>query len=142
MLAFAASIFLSSLPVVAESADEAAVAKAVDALNKAMLAADKAALEALVADKVSYGHSSGRLETKAELVQAFVSKKSVYKSIVITNPSVAVTGNSAIVRHVFAVDFESDGKPGSAKVGVMQVWQKQADGRWQLFARQAFQLAA
>jgi len=49
----------------AESADEAAVAKAVADLTKAMLAADKAQLEALVADQLSYGHSSGKLETKA-----------------------------------------------------------------------------
>ena len=141
MLALAASFFLPGPQAAAQSADEAAVGKAVEALNKAMLDADKAALEALVADKLSYGHSSGRLETKAELVHAFVSKKSVYKASTITEPSVSVIGNNAIARHVFAVDFETDGKPGSAKVGVMQVWQKQADGRWQLLARQAYRLA-
>jgi ketosteroid isomerase-like protein len=142
LLAPAASMFVAIPPVLAQSADEAAVVKAVEALNKAMLAADKAGLEALVADKLSYGHSSGRIETKAEFIDVFVSKKSVYKSIAITDPSVAVVGGNAIARHIFAVEFESDGKPGSAKVGVMQVWQKQADGRWQLLARQAFRLTA
>lgn len=123
----------------AETADEAAVKKAVDDLNKAMIAADKAKLEALVSDQLSYGHSGGRIETKAMFVDVFVSKKSVYKSVVITEPTVAVSGNNAIARHVFAVEFESDGKPGSAKVGVMQVWTKDG-GAWKLLARQAFRL--
>ena len=123
----------------AESADEAAVKKAIDDLSKAMIAADKAKLEALVSDQLSYGHSGGRIETKAMFVDVFVSKKSVYKSVVITEPTVAVSGNNAIARHVFAVEFESDGKPGSAKVGVMQVWTKDG-GAWKLLARQAFRL--
>jgi len=140
-LAAAGALALAALPTIAraESADEAAVKKAVDDLNKAMIAADKAKLEALVAEQLSYGHSGGRIETKAMFVDVFVSKKSVYKSISITEPTVSVTGNNAIARHVFAVEFESDGKPGSAKVGVMQVWTKEG-GAWKLLARQAFRL--
>jgi hypothetical protein len=121
----------------AESADEVAVKKAIDDLSKAMIAADKVKLEALVADQLSYGHSGGRVETKAMFVDVFVSKRSVYKSIVLTEPTVAVVGNNAIARHVFAVEFESGGKPSSAKVGVMQVWVKDG-GNWKLLARQAF----
>jgi len=121
----------------AESADEAAVRKAIDDLSKAMIAADKAKLEALVADQLSYGHSAGRIETKKQFVDVFVSKKTVYKSITLGEPSVQVAGNNAIARHVFNVEFESDGKPGSAKVGVLQVWVKDG-GNWKLLARQAF----
>ncbi len=50
-----------------------------------------------------------------------------------------MVGNNAIVRHVFTAETEANGKPGSAKVGVLQVWQKQ-DGAWKLLARQAFRL--
>jgi hypothetical protein len=121
----------------AESADEAAVNKAVDDLNKAMLAADKAKLEALVADQLSYGHSGGRIETKKEFVDVVAGKKTIYKSITISEPTVAVTGNNAVARHTYAVEFESEGKPGSAKIGVMQVWVKDG-GAWKLLARQAF----
>ena len=46
-------------------------------------------------------------------------------------------GNNAIARHAFAVETETDGKPGSAKIGVMQVWVKDG-GNWKLLARQAF----
>jgi len=133
------SLTLAVLPsaVHAESADEAAVAKAVDDLNKAMIAADKAKLEMLVADQLSYGHSGGRIETKKEFVDIVAGKKTTYKSITISDPIVQVTGNNAVARHTYAVEFESEGKPGSAKIGVMQVWMKDG-GSWKLLARQAF----
>jgi len=51
-----------------------------------------------------------------------------------------VAGNNAIARHTFAVEFESEGKPGTAKIGVMQVWTKQG-AAWKLLARQAFRLS-
>ena len=135
------ALALAVLPVVvhAESADEAAVAKAVDDLNKAMIAADKAKLEALTADQPSYGHSGGRIETKKEFVDVVAGKKTTYKSITLSDPTVTVAGDNAIHRHVFSAEFEIDGKPNTAKVGVMQVWHK-SGGTWKLLARQAFRL--
>lgn len=142
-LAFAGIVALgvaSVVPVrspVAESADEAAVNQAIEALRKAMLAGDRAQLEALVADQLSYGHSGGAVETKQQFVDVVASKKTVYKTITLSDASVVVAGTNAIARHTFAVEFEADGKPGTAKVGVMQVWQKQG-ASWKLLARQAF----
>jgi ketosteroid isomerase-like protein len=123
----------------AQSGDEAAVNDAIKALTQAMLAADKAKLESLVADQLSYGHSSGKLENKAQFVEVIAGKKTVYKTINLTDTSTAVVGNNAIARHTFSAETEADGKAGSARVGVLQVWQKQ-DGRWKLLARQAFRL--
>jgi ketosteroid isomerase-like protein len=135
----AGALALAVLPTIAhaESADEAAVRKAIDDLSKAMLAADKAKLEALVADQLSYGHSAGRLETKKEFVDVIAGKKTTYKSITLNDPTVSVVGNNAIARHTFVVETETDGKPSQAKVGVMQVWVKDG-GNWKLLARQAF----
>jgi hypothetical protein len=121
----------------AETADEAAVGQAVDALTKAMLAADKPRLEALTVEQLSYGHSGGVIQSKAEFVDVIVGKKTIYKSINLLEPSAKVVGPNAIVRHVFTAETEADGKPGSAKVGVLQVWLKQ-DGNWKLLARQAY----
>ena len=138
-LAAAGALALAALPSIAsaESADEAAVAKAIDDLNKAMMAADKARLEALVSDQLSFGHSGGRIETKKDFIDVVAGKKTIYKTITISEPSVSVVGNNAIARHVYAVETESNGKPGSAKVSVMQVWVKDG-GAWKLLARQAF----
>src|SRR5215471_4337931 len=81
----------------AESADEAAVRQALADLTTAMLAAEKAKLEALVADQLNYGHSAGTIQTKADFVDVIVSKKTVYKSINLTDIKVDVVGNNAIV---------------------------------------------
>jgi hypothetical protein len=52
-----------------QSVDERlAVAQAVDALTKAMIDVDRARLEALTAEQLSYGHSAGRVENKKEFV--------------------------------------------------------------------------
>ena len=133
----ALALAAASLPAHAESADEAAVGKAIDDLTKAMMAADKAKLEALTADQLSYGHSSGKVETKAEFVAAIADKKTIFKSITLSNPSVAVVGNNAIARHIFAAEVEAGGQASSPKIGVMQVWVKDGGG-WKLLARQAF----
>ena len=76
-----------------------------------MLAADKAKLEALVADQLSYGHSAGRLETKKEFVDVVAGKKTTYKSITLSEPDGQVIGNNAVARHTFVVEIETDGKP-------------------------------
>lgn len=123
----------------AQGGDEAAVSQAIDDLRKAMIAADQPNLEALVADQLSYGHSGGVIESKAQFVNVIASKKTIYKSITLSEPSVTVVGNNAIARHIFSTEFEADGKPGTSRVGVLQVWTKQ-DGPWKLLARQAFRL--
>jgi ketosteroid isomerase-like protein len=125
----------------AQPAETKAVEAAIEEMNKAMLAADAAKLAALTSEQMSYGHSAGRIETKAQFMDIVAGKKTLYKSISLADASVAVVGNNAIARHIMSVDTEAGGKPASAKVGVMQVWVKDGDG-WKLLARQAFRLAA
>lgn len=125
----------------AETGNEAAVTAAVEALTKAMLQADRAALERLVADQLSYGHSSGLVETKAQFVNVIANRKTVYKSITLSEPSTVMAGDNAVVRHIFSNTTETAGKTASISVGILQVWQKQA-GNWKLLARQAFRLPA
>ena len=132
-LAFAAM----SLPGHAESADEAAVQKAIDNLVKALVAADKAALEAVVSDQLSFGHSSARTETKAEFVRNILAKKPIYKSVTIEDPKISVAGNNAVARYTAAVEAEAGGKEISLKLAVMTVWVKDG-GTWKLLAHQSF----
>ncbi len=133
----ALAVMAAGTRVHAESADEAAVTQAVADLTKAMLAADKAQLDSLVADQLSYGHSGGVVQDKAEFVGVIASKKTVYKSINLTDMKVSVAGNDAIVRHTWDSVSESGGKSNTSHLGVLQVWAKQ-DGKWKLLARQAF----
>jgi len=59
--------------VAAQTGDEAAVAQAVEAFRKAMLAKDRAQFEVLCSDQLSYGHSAGKIETKSQFIDAAVS---------------------------------------------------------------------
>ena len=138
-LALAVPAFVAGTAALAQSTDAAAVDKAVAELREAMLTADRAKLTALLSDQMSYGHSAGRLETKAQFLDVVAGKKTLYKSIVFTDATTSVVGNNAIVRHVMAVETEADGKPATAKVGALLVWVKDG-GSWKLLARQAFRL--
>jgi ketosteroid isomerase-like protein len=139
-LALGTASLLQSASSSAESADQAAIDKAVEALRKALLEKNKAGLEQLTADQLSYGHSSGKVQSKAEFVDGVMTSKAVTKSIAFPELTVAVVGDTAIARHLYESEMETDGKPNSVKIGALQVWQKQ-DGNWKLLARQGFKLA-
>lgn len=124
----------------AQSADEKAVATAVESLRKAMIDADKTTLESLTADQLSYGHSSGAIEDKAAFVEAIVSGKSNFNSIELSEQTIRFAGNDAIVRHKFKAELvNKDGALNNVNIGILQVWQKQK-GKWKLIARQAVKL--
>ncbi len=139
----ASSALLACFPAVrpasAQFGDRTAVNEAVDALQKAMIEADRARLDGLLAEQLSYGHSSGVVENKAQFLDVVAGRKTVYRAITLSDASVVAAGENAIARHIFSAETETDGKPGLARVGVMQVWRRQ-DGRWKLLARQAFRL--
>ena len=120
----------------AQSKDESAVAMAVEQLKKAMIDADKVSLQKLTAEQLSYGHSSGKVEDKPTFIENIVSGKSDFVSIDLTNQTIAVSGDAAIVRHTLSASTNDNGIPGSVKLNILLIWQKQK-GEWKLLARQA-----
>jgi len=123
----------------AQSKDEVAVANAVEALKKAMIDADKTALENLAAEELSYGHSGGKVEDKAEFVRAIVSGESDFVTIDLSEQTIKIVGNNAIVRHKLFAKTNNKGQAGTANIAILLVWQKQK-GQWKLLARQAVKL--
>ena len=119
--------------------DETAVTKAAEQLRLAMVDPTKAALMALTAPELSYGHSSGSIETQTAFVEALVSGSSDFVSIDLSNQTVVVVDNTAMVRHVLVGQTVSKGVPGTTKLSVLQVWIKQK-GNWVMLARQATKL--
>jgi hypothetical protein len=140
MMAAAAGIFaaspISTIWADPQSADVAAVEQAGEKLRKLMINPDRPALDKIFADQLSYGHSDGRVQTKAEFVDALVNGKSVFKSISLTGQTVSIVGDIAIVRHRFEADAVSKGTPALPRINILQVWQKQ-DGVWRVLVRQA-----
>ena len=123
----------------AESADESAVKKVVEELRMAWFKQDKAKLESLTAEQLSYSHSDARLENKAKFIDGVMTRKATFKSLEFPDLTVQTVGNIAIVRHLWVSESELDGKVTNTKIGVLQVWQKQDSG-WKLLARASFKL--
>ena len=138
-LAFAATALIGTSA--AQAAEEAAVNEAIDGLRKAQLAQDKAKMEALAADQLSYGHSSAVVQNKAEMINGVMTRKAKVKSIEYPELKVTVAGDNAVARHLYVSESEMDGKAETTKICVLEVWQKQA-GAWKLLARQGYKLPA
>ena len=136
---FALSATTLIMPAMAATDDEEAVKQSVEALRKAILAQDKATLETLAAEQLSYSHSDAHLEDKTKFINAIMARKAVIKSLEFPELTVAIVGNNAIVRHLWVSESELDGKITNPKIGVLQVWQKQ-DSSWKLLARASFRL--
>jgi Domain of unknown function (DUF4440) len=94
-----AALGLGSEPA-AQSGDEAAIAQAIEGFRTAMLAADRSQFKILCADQLSYSHSAGKIETKAQFIDGAVSGRSVWKFITLTDQSRQIVGNNAIGRHL------------------------------------------
>lgn len=131
---------MMSLFAAAQTKEEIKVAEQTEKLRLAMISGNKADLESLVTDQLTYGHSGGKIEDKAAFVDAISTKKSDFKTIELSDQSVTVAGNTAIVRHVLKADTNDGGIPGKVHLGIVLVWEKQGD-TWKLLARRAFKLS-
>jgi ketosteroid isomerase-like protein len=139
-LALSVPTLLFGSPALADAGDEAAVKQNVEALREALLKADKAQLERLTADQLSYGHSDGRVQNKPEFIDGVMTRKARVKSINFPDLKIAVAGDAAIARHLYESESEMEGKTTNTRIGALEVWQKQG-GNWKLLARQAYKLA-
>lgn len=122
-----------------QTKNEKDVLNAVENMRLALISGEKLALEAVAAADLSYGHSSGKLQNKAEFVEAIANGSSDFVSIDYKNQTVKVTGNTALVRHELHAKTNDGGKAGEVHLGVLLVWQKQGK-EWKLLGRQAFKL--
>ena len=123
----------------AQSKDSIAVVQVVETLRKALIDADKTTLDQVLSDKLSYGHSGGKLDTKSSLEEGLVSGASDFVTIDLKEQTIQIVGNNAIVRHKLYATTNDAGKPGEVKLSVLLVWQKNHHA-WKLIARQAIKI--
>lgn len=131
-LSFTLSVFV----VNAQSKKEVAVQDAVKQLVAAMISGERTELEAVASEHLSYGHSGGHVEGKAEFVEKIASGKSDFVTIDISEQTIDIIGKTAVVRHMFNATTNDGGKPGTVKLKVLLIFQKE-NGAWKLLARQA-----
>lgn len=117
--------------------DKDAVNAAAEKLRLSMISGEKPELESLILPELTYGHSGGHIDDAKEFVEKLVSKKSDFLTIDITNQTVNIVGNTAIVRHHFYATTADAGKaPGDVTLDILLVWAK-VKNDWKLLARQA-----
>jgi ketosteroid isomerase-like protein len=126
-------------PAQAQSADEGAVAKAIDTLSGAIIGADKAALEKITWPELSYGHSAGKVENQQQFVDALVSKQTVITAIENAKMTSSVVGDIAISRGTMTYMVGGAGAPTRTDLTLLLIWQKRG-GEWKLLARQAYKV--
>ena len=133
-------VLLTVVTVSAQSKQETAVAAAVEKLRKAMIDGNRQDLENIAHDKLSYGHSSGLVESKTEFVEKIASGKSDFVTIDLADQTISVSGNTAIIRHKLNATTNDNGKPGEVHLLVLLIFQKEQK-QWKMLARQAVKLA-
>jgi ketosteroid isomerase-like protein len=134
-----------ALPLAAAAPDpaaERAVLAAERAWVEAMVQADAAALAQLLSGDLVYSHSSGRTETKAEVLQVIGSRSTRYESIVFRDTKLRQYGDVMIVTEKAALRTTQS---GALDLYVTHVWVKGqgAEGKeaWRMVSRQATRLA-
>lgn len=133
---FAGIAGCSTMPAGGGAGDADAVAAAAEKLRVAMIDPTREALAALVDDSLSYGHSAGKVDTKTSFIEDLLAGRSDFVTIVITDQTIKILGDTAIVRHSLAAQTNDSGKPGTVSLKVLGIWQKQG-GVWKMIARQA-----
>jgi len=85
---------------------------------------------------LSYGHSNGWIETKAEILKNLETGYMSYLDFKEDSMTVIVNGNMANARFTADIRAGINGNIGNFHLKVLEVWVKKGK-RWVLFARQA-----
>jgi hypothetical protein len=126
-------LFLTSLFVVAQK-DESEVITRMKRFHE-MMVQKETSIDQYIDDSLSYGHSNGWIENKADFL-VDLEKRIDYHSIKEDSINLRVNGKIASVRFFGVYDSTLDGKRNEIRLKVLEVWVKTKKG-WKLFARQA-----
>jgi ketosteroid isomerase-like protein len=102
---------------------------------EACVHADVAKLDQVLADDLTYTHSSGQAQTKAEFIATVREGKVRYRSIEFQQSSARVYEKTAVTNSEVRVNITVDGRDVSVHARFLHIWVKQ-NGRWQLAAHQ------
>jgi hypothetical protein len=105
-------------------------------LKTSLVGKDSVTLSGLLADDVTYGHTNGIIQTKAQLIRSVVSGEQDYKSIDPSNMLVRIYENTGVVTMNSKVTMNYQDKPLEMNMFVTLVWIKD-NNDWKLVARQS-----
>lgn len=108
-------------------------------LKNSLVSKDSVTLSKLLSDDVTYGHTNGLIQTKAQLIRSVMSGEQDYKSIEPSDMNVRVYEKTAVVTMNSKVVMQYQGKPLEMQMFVTLTWIKIKDD-WKLVARQSVKL--
>jgi len=129
-------VFALSEPTLAQSKDGERVAREIERLRMVMMQPDSSVLADLASNDLEYVHSSGTVRNKQGFIDEFMKRQTDVANVVISNQTIKISGNNAIVRHRLVADSRKEGYPPVIDILIMMVWRKE-QGQWKLLARQA-----
>ncbi|WP_231459421.1 MULTISPECIES: nuclear transport factor 2 family protein [unclassified Pedobacter] len=109
---------------------------AVEKLKNLMIQPDSSALDKLILSNLSYGHSSGKVETKQQFMHSLLSGNSDFVEINLTDQTIVIQNKTALVRHTLNAKTNDKNIPGSVKLNILLIWSKEKT-EWKLLGRQA-----
>lgn len=106
----------------------------------AMVQGDQAALDGLLADDLTYTHSSGQIETKPQFLESLRSGRMRYLSAQPSGQAVRLYGDTAVVTGRAEVKVNHQGQELVLSLRFTEVWVKSGGG-WKLTAWQSTRVA-
>lgn len=117
-----------------DTADERAVQAALDKMVAATKGKDGAALAAVYHDGLVFCHTSGLVQTKAEVIRSVVDTKRTLESMTFDPGSIRVIGSTALVKN--ATHMRYVGESRQIDLDTLWVLVKEPSG-WQIASRHA-----
>lgn len=114
-----------------------AVLEKVTQLHQAILNRDSSILSAYLDNDISYIHSNGLTQTKAEAIRSIITRQHDYRKIHPRHIELRIIAQGAIVEMDADVSLILEGKPIELDLHIQQIWMKQDDSSWKLVARQS-----
>ncbi|ATC64443.1 hypothetical protein CMV30_11030 [Nibricoccus aquaticus] len=132
-------VLICLLPMTALAGDKEDVRAADLRRISALIHADRAALDAVLADELTYGHSDGRVQTKAELLAALTAGAVTYQSYDGPPPVVRIQETVALLSGIAELEATARGTQVKLWLRYLAVYEKR-DGAWRLTAYQSTRL--
>jgi hypothetical protein len=108
---------------------------AVEVWKQAVISKDRARLAQVFHDDLSYGHTTGEVQTKAQTIDRILNNKATYEAIDVSDVNIRVYGKLALLTGKFAFHINKDGARTVSNLSGIDVWIAGPQG-WQLLARQ------
>ena len=105
-------------------------------LKTALIAKDSVTLSKLLADDVTYGHTNGLIQSKAELIHSVMTGEQDYKSIDPTKMNIRIFDKTAVVNMDSRIVLNYNKQSMQIDMKITFVWINKHND-WQLEARQA-----